>query len=101
MFNKLKELKDLRDQGKKMKAMLDDIIVVGGSSGNGVMVTLNGSHEMLGIEINDELAREKIAGAVKDAFADANRKLQAELMKKMREGGDLGGLGDMMKNMGG
>ena len=101
MFNKLKELKDLRDQGKKMKEMMDDIVVVGGSSGNKVMVTLNGSHELLGVQIDDELDRAKIADGVKDAFTDANRKLQTELMKKMKDMGGLGGLGDMMKGIGG
>lgn len=100
MFNKLKELKDLRDQGKKMKEMMDEIVVVGGSSGNMVMVTLNGSHEMLGVQIDDALEREKIAAACKDAYADATRKLQTEMMKKMKDMGGLGGLSDMMKGMG-
>lgn len=98
MFNKLKELKNVRDQGKKMKAMMDDIVVVGASSGNAVMVTINGSHDVLGVQIDDTFPREKIAGAVKDAFTDAGRKLQSELMKKMKE---MGGVGDMMKAMGG
>ncbi len=99
MFNKLKELKGLRDQGKKMKEMLDDVVVVGGNSGNKVMVTINGSHELIGVQIDDDVAREKIADGVKDAFADANRKLQTELMKKMKDMGGLGGLGDMMKGL--
>lgn len=98
MFNKLKELKDMRSQGKKMKAMMDDIVIVGASSGNMVMVTINGSHDVLGVQIDDTLDRAKIASAVKDAFTDAGKKLQSELMKKMK---DMGGLGDMMKNIGG
>lgn len=101
MFNKLKELKDLRNQGKKMKSMMDEIVVVGGSGGNKVMVTLNGSHEMLGVQIDEELDRAKIADAFKEAYADAAKKLQSEMMKKMKEMGGLGGLGDMMKGMGG
>lgn len=100
MFNKLKELKDLRDQGKKMKEMMDDIVVVGGSSGNKVMVTINGSHEVLGVQIDEELDRAKIADHVREAFGDAGKKLQTELMKKMKDMGGLGGLGDMMKGLG-
>lgn len=100
MFNKLKELKDLRDQGKKMKEMLDGIVVVGSGKGNGVMVTMNGSHEVLGVQIESSLEREKIADGFKEAHADAARKLQSELMKKMKDMGGLGGIGDMMKNMG-
>lgn len=100
MFNKLKELKDLRDQGKKMKEMMDEIVVVGGSSGNKVMITINGSHEVLGVQIDDSVEREKIAQHVKDAFADATKKLQMELFKKMKDMGGMGGLGDMMKGLG-
>lgn len=100
MFNKLKELKDLRDQGKKMKAMMDDIIVVGASGGNSVMITMNGSHEILGVQIDEALDRARIGDGVKDAFADANKKLQTEMMKKMKDMGGLGGLGDMMKGLG-
>ncbi|MBI1907946.1 YbaB/EbfC family nucleoid-associated protein [Candidatus Uhrbacteria bacterium] len=101
MFNKLKELKDLRDQGKKMKEMLDEIVVVGQGSRGQVMVTLNGSHDVLGVQIDDAVERAAIAVGVKEAFADANKKLQTELMKKMKDMGGLGGIGDMMKNIGG
>ncbi len=103
MFNKLKELKDLRDQSKKMKEMLDNIVVVGSAARNQVMVTLNGSHEVLGVQIEDAVERAAIGSAIKDAFADANKKLQTELMKKMKDMGGMGGmggLGDMMKNLG-
>lgn len=99
MFNKLKELKDLRDQSKKMKEMLDEIVVVGQGARGGVMITLNGSHEILGVQIDDAVERSAIGDGVKEAFADANKKLQMELMKKMKDMGGLGGLGDMMKNM--
>lgn len=101
MFNKLKELKDLHAQSKKMKEMLDGVVVVGGSSGNKVMITLNGSHEVLGVQIDDDLERAKIGTHVKDAFADCTKKLQSELMSKMKDMGGLGGLGDMMKGIGG
>jgi len=89
MFNKIKQLKDLRDQSKHMKAMLDEVVVVGSSSGNNVMVTVNGSHEILGVQITNELDRAKIADHVKDALNDVNKKLQVELLKKMK---DMGGL---------
>lgn len=101
MFNKLKELKDLRDQGKKMKEMLDEVVVVGGSNGNKVMITMNGSHELLGVQIDESLEREKIADGFKAAYADATQKLQTELFKKMKDMGGMGGLGDMMKGLAG
>lgn len=100
MFNKLKELKDMRDQSKKMKEMLDEILVVGSGARGGVLITINGSHEILGVQINDDVERGAIAQGIKDAFADANKQLQGEMMKKMKDMGGIGGLGDMIKNLG-
>lgn len=96
MFNKIKQLKDLREQSKQMKSMLDEVVVVGASSGNGVMITVNGSHETLGVQVDDNLDRAKIGDHVKDALNDVNKKLQVELLKKMK---DMGGL-DAFKGLG-
>ena len=79
-----------------MKAMLDEVIVVGSGAGGAVMITVNGSHETLGVQISDDLDRTKIADGVKSALNDVNSKLQMELMKKMKE---MGGL-DAFKNLG-
>lgn len=96
MFNKLKQINDLRTQSKQMKAMLDEVIVVGQGASGKVMITVNGSHETLGVQIDDALDRSAIADAVKSALNDVNSKLQGELMKKMK---DMGGL-DAFKNLG-
>lgn len=101
MFQKLKQFKEMRDQGKQMKAMMDEIVIVGSGAGNAVMITMNGSHEVLGVQIEDGAEKARIEQGVKEALADANKKLQQELMKKMQEMGGIGGLADMMKNMGG
>lgn len=96
MFNKIKQIKDMRDQSKMMKAMLDEVVIVGQGMGGRVMITVNGSHETLGVKIDEELDRSKIEAGVKDALNDVNSKLQVELMKKMKE---MGGL-DAFKNLG-
>jgi nucleoid-associated protein EbfC len=84
MFNKLKQFKDMRDQAKQMKEMLDEVMVVGSGAGGNVMITLNGSHEPKGVQIAEGMDKAKIEIGVKDAIIDANRKLQTELMKKMQ-----------------
>lgn len=96
MFNKIKQIKDMRDQSKIMKAMLDEVVIVGQGMGGKVMITVNGSHETLGVKIDEDLDRSKIEAGVKDALNDVNSKLQVELMKKMKE---MGGL-DAFKNLG-
>jgi len=96
MFNKLKQFKDMRDQAKQMKEMLDEVVIVGSGASGNVLITLNGSHEVLGVQIADGMEKAKIESGVKDALTDANRKLQTELMKKMQ---DLGGGLDALKGM--
>lgn len=96
MFNKLKQFKDMRDQAKHMKAMLDEVMVVGSGAGGKVLITLNGSHEVQGVKIEPGMDTTKIEEGVKDALVDANRKLQSELMKKMQ---DLGGGLDALKGL--
>jgi DNA-binding protein YbaB len=96
MFNKLKQIKDMRDQGKQMKAMLDEIIVVGGGANNAVMITMNGSHDVLGVQVQEGADKATLERAIKEAIGDANKKLQQELMKVMQANG--GGM-EAFKNM--
>ena len=96
MFNKLKQFKDMRDQGKAMKAMLDEIIVVGGGASNAVMITMNGSHEVLGVQVQEGADKATLERGIKEAIGDANKKLQQELIKQMQANG--GGM-EALKNM--
>lgn len=79
-----------------MKAMLDQIIVVGGGANNAVMITMNGSHEVLGVQVEDGKDKATLERGIKDALAEANKKLQQELVKHMQANG--GGM-DAIKNM--
>ena len=96
MFNKLKQFKDMRDQGKQMKAMLDGIVVVGSGANNAVMITMNGSHEVLGVQVQEGADKATLERGIKDAIGDVNKKLQQELIKVMQANG--GGM-DALKNM--
>ncbi len=96
MFNKLKQFKDMRDQGKQMKAMLDEIMVVGSGAGNKVMLTMNGSHEVVGVQVEEGADKATLERGIKEAITDVNKKLQQELIRKMQENG--GGM-EALKNM--
>ena len=86
----------MRDQGKQMKVLLDAIIVVGSGANNAVMITQNGSHEVLGVQVQPGSETATIERGIKEALADANKKLQSELVKVMQANG--GGM-DAIKNM--
>lgn len=96
MFNKLKQIKDLRDQAKTMQGALAEIMVVGQAKGGKVMITIDGNQKVQGVKIEDDLDRDKIADGVKDAFNDASKKLQKEMASKMKDMGGLDALKDML-----
>ncbi len=96
MFNKLKQINDIRKQAKDMQSMLAEVIVVGQSSGGRVMVTLDGNQSVQGVQIEEGSDVKQISQDVKDAFNDAAKKLQRELASKMKEMGGLDALKGML-----
>ncbi|MCK9439121.1 MAG: YbaB/EbfC family nucleoid-associated protein [Patescibacteria group bacterium] len=90
MFNKLKQLKDLRSQAKTMQsALADEKVEV---EKNGIKLSMNGNMEITDFKINNDLSKEEIAKTSKDLFNDAIKKTQRIMAKKMQEMGGFPGL---------
>lgn len=98
MFSKIKAVKGLHDQAKKMQALLADVSVTGEAGWGKAKVSMDGNQKVLSVEIADELMTDKakLQETVRDAANDAVKKLQMEVAKKMRDNGGL----DMLKDMG-
>ncbi len=91
MFNKLKQLKDLRDQAKKMQSALATETVT--TEKNGIVITMDGNMQINGVKINAETDnKEALAVAIKDAVNDAIKQTQKLMAKKMQEMGGFPGL---------
>ncbi|MFA5062087.1 MAG: YbaB/EbfC family nucleoid-associated protein [Patescibacteria group bacterium] len=94
MFSKLKQFKDMRDQGKKLQGALSGESVT--TQSGGVAVTLDGNMQMTGIAIDDELLnparKEKLQNSIKDAYGDALKKIQRIMANKMQAMGGFPGL---------
>ena len=99
MFNKIKAIKDLRNQAKQMQNALEDVVAEGEAGWGKVKVKMNGNQRILDIQIADELMADKakLVQTMKEAFADAVKKLQKEMAGKMK---DMGDLRDLMKQAG-
>lgn len=99
MFSKIKAIKDLRDQAKTMQNAMEEITAEGSAAWGKVKIRMNGNQRVLSIDIDDELMadKSKLTSALVDAFADTTKNLQKEMAVKMK---DMGGLQEMMKNMG-
>lgn len=90
MFNKLKQLKDLRSHAKTMQnALADEKVDV---EKNGIKLSMNGNMEVTDLIITTDLSKEEIAKTAKDLFNDAIKKTQRIMAKKMQEMGGIPGL---------
>jgi DNA-binding protein YbaB len=90
MFNKLKQIKDLRSQAKHMQSALSGETI--NTEKHGVKITMNGNMEITSVVINSEESKEEIARCFKDATNDAIKQTQRLMAKKMQEMGGFPGL---------
>ena len=84
MFSKLKEVKDLAGQAKKLQDQLKNESIV--IDKGGIKITMNGNQVVEKVEISDELMgkKEKIENGIKDAINDGIKKVQKIMSEKMR-----------------
>lgn len=90
MFQKLKQYKDLRDTAKEAQNALSSVTVHADAAGGKVGIVMDGNQKILSLDIDESLLapehKEKIEKGVKDAIENAMKKLQKEMMMKMRSG---------------
>lgn len=93
MFNKLKQFKDLRSQAKNLQNTLSQESVTVEASFGKVKLTMDGNLGVTNIFIDDELLspdkKDKLQTALKDAHAEAMKKMQRIMAMKMKEMGGL------------
>jgi DNA-binding protein YbaB len=97
MFNKIKAIKEIRDQAKKIQSGLSEISDEGSAHWGKIKVKIDGNQQILGVEIADELLsdKNKLQDGLKDAFNDAIKSIQKKMAVKMKEMGGLGALKDL------
>jgi len=91
MFNKLKQLKGLRDQAKKMQSALASETVT--TEKKGIVITMDGNMQINGVKVDADINnKDALASAIKDAVNDAIKQTQKLMAKKMQEMGGFPGL---------
>lgn len=93
MFSKLKQFKDLREQGKKLQNLLGDESITVDKAGGKVVLTMNGNLEITGLAIDNELLtpnkKTDLEKAIKEAHAEALKKMQRTIALKMQQSGEF------------
>jgi len=86
-IGKIKDLYKLQKEAKSMQKQMQSVIIDGESKAKDVIVRINGVSEIIDMDIDDELLtvekKDKLIEKIKEAFADAQKKLQKEMMKDM------------------
>ncbi|MCR4278959.1 MAG: YbaB/EbfC family nucleoid-associated protein [bacterium] len=97
MFNKLKQVKDLRSKAKELQSKLGEERVEGSAGMGKVRISMDGNHEVISVSIDENALSDKaqLEKNVLEAVNDASKKLQRVLASKMQ---DLGGM-DLAKEM--
>jgi len=89
MFNKLKQIKDLRSQAKTMQNAL------AGESASaergGIKITMDGNMAVTGLTIAEGLTREQIENEMPKVINDVVKNVQKIMAKKMQEMGGIPG----------
>ncbi len=91
MFQKLKQIKDLRSQAKTMQSALATESIT--TEKGGVTISLDGNLEISKVMIADGMTKAQIEKAVQESVNDAIKKAQKVIAQKMQEMGGLEKLG--------
>ncbi len=89
MFNKLKQIKDLRDQAKKIQSVLGDEMIE--HETKGVKITMDGNQKVHTIIVSDELLQDKtrMEASLVDAVNETVKKVQKAMALKLQQSGDF------------
>ena len=91
MFNKIKQIQELKSQADQIKKALAEETVEGSGNWGKVKIIMDGNQEVKKVEINPELLNqpEKLESGIAEATNDAIKKAQRVMAQKMSQ---LGGL---------
>ena len=89
MFNKLKQVKDLRAKAKKIQATLAEEVVE--ETTKGITIRMDGNQNIKSIQIEDHLMNDKIRleSNMTDAMNSTIKKVQKKMAVKLQKMGGL------------
>jgi len=93
MFTKLKQFKDLRQQGKQLQSTLSKESVTIKKASDNIVLTMDGNLIVTGLAIDGSWLtiekQEKLQAELKEAFNDGVKKMQRIMAVKIKEMGGL------------
>jgi len=89
MFNKLKQIKDLREKAKHIQSTLAQEMVE--ETHRGITIQMDGNQSVKSIRIEDSLLQDKtsLEANLADAINNTIKKVQKKMAMKLQQMGDL------------
>jgi DNA-binding YbaB/EbfC family protein len=91
IFDKLKDVNEMRKQAKQMEALLAQEAVTGESSGGKIRITIDGNQNIKSVEVDPAVAGDKsevarhIRAALEDMFKKHRKMLQSKFGSMMQQ----------------
>jgi DNA-binding protein YbaB len=84
IFDKLKDVNEMRKQAKQMELALAGEEVTGHSSGDKIKITMDGNQKVKSVEVSDDIVgdRGEVARHIRAALEDLNNKHKKMLQQK-------------------
>jgi nucleoid-associated protein EbfC len=84
IFDKIKDVNEMRKQAKQIEALLGQETVTGQSSGGKIKITVDGNQNVKSVEVDPSIAGDKaeIARHIRAALEDLNGKHKKMLQSK-------------------
>ncbi len=84
LFDKLKDVNEMRKQAKQIEMMLGQEEVTGKSSGSKIEITIDGNQTVKSVKVDDSIVGDRgdIARNIREAMEDLNKKHKKMLQQK-------------------
>jgi DNA-binding protein YbaB len=90
MFEKLKQLKDLRDKAKTIQNALAEEKIIG--ERHGIKISMDGNMVVSSVTLEKEMTKDDLEKKLPEAINETIKKAQRAMAEKMRNMGGLPGM---------
>lgn len=90
IFDKLRDVNEMRKQAKQMELLLEKELVTGSSSGDGIKITIDGNQNIKSVEVRPDVAGDKsevarhVRQALENLFSKHKKMLQSKFSNIMQ-----------------
>ena len=84
LFDKIKDLNQMRKEGKALQGQMAQVLIDGSSSGGRVKLVIDGNFEVKSVEVSPDIAGDKseVARHIRSALEDLFKNYKKQMQKR-------------------